>query len=214
MYGKILIYNFFSVKAKGECQTSYILAFMRKETVTSCKRVTKRKIWEVLSTLFSLNHVTQISSRQKRWMNYYQEEIGTKHRSWWKRSWQCNNYSVLRRSGGEMKFWWKKSMLLILIFVISYAIYGASQLAPVVKKPGANAGDERDGVWSLGQEDPLKEGMATHSSTLASWTLRQRTLVGYSPWNDSTYACRLWSCCLVQIHQLSYPICQMLWLVL
>ena len=37
-------------------------------------------------------------------------------------------------------------MLLILIFVISYAIYGACQLAPVVKKPGANAGDERDEV--------------------------------------------------------------------
>ena len=37
-------------------------------------------------------------------------------------------------------------MLSILIFVISYAIYGDSQVALVVKKPGANAGDVRDGV--------------------------------------------------------------------
>ena len=35
------------------------------------------------------------------------------------------------------------------------------------------SGDIRDKVPSLGQEDPLEEGMATHSSTLAfriSWT--------------------------------------------
>ena len=35
-------------------------------------------------------------------------------------------------------------------------------------------------VQSLGWEDPLEEGMATHSSTDA-WR-RQRSLVGYSPW--------------------------------
>ena len=36
-------------------------------------------------------------------------------------------------------------------------------------------------VWSLGQEDPLKEVMATHSSILAwkiPWT---ESLAGYSP---------------------------------
>ena len=36
-------------------------------------------------------------------------------------------------------------------------------MEPVVKSPPDNAGDERDGGW----EDPLEEGMATHSSTLA-----------------------------------------------
>ena len=37
-------------------------------------------------------------------------------------------------------------------------------------------------VWSLCWEDPLEEGMATHSSTLA-WKIHgQRSLVGYSPW--------------------------------
>ena len=37
-------------------------------------------------------------------------------------------------------------------------------------------------VQSLGQEDPLEEGMTTHSSILAwriPWT---QSLLGYSPW--------------------------------
>ena len=41
-----------------------------------------------------------------------------------------------------------------------------SQLALVVKKPPVNAGDIRD-AGSLGQDDPLDEAMATHSSFLA-----------------------------------------------
>ena len=43
----------------------------------------------------------------------------------------------------------------------------------VVKNLPANAGDLRDGVPSLGWEDPLEEEMATHSSILAwriPWT--------------------------------------------
>ena len=36
-------------------------------------------------------------------------------------------------------------------------------------------------VQSLGQEDPLEEGMATHSSILAGKSHGQRSLVGYSP---------------------------------
>ena len=38
---------------------------------------------------------------------------------------------------------------------------------PVVKNPPANAGGVRTWVQSLGKEDPLEEGMATHSSILA-----------------------------------------------
>ena len=34
----------------------------------------------------------------------------------------------------------------------------------MVKNRPTNAGDARDLVWSLGQENPLEEGMATHSS--------------------------------------------------
>ena len=43
----------------------------------------------------------------------------------------------------------------------------------VGKESACNAGDIRDMVRSLGQEDPLEEGMATHSRILAwrtSWT--------------------------------------------
>ena len=35
-------------------------------------------------------------------------------------------------------------------------------------------------VWSLGQEDPLEEEMATYSSILAGRTPWQRSLAGYS----------------------------------
>ena len=37
-------------------------------------------------------------------------------------------------------------------------------------------------VQSLGGEDPLEEGTATHSSILAGASDGQRGLVGYSPW--------------------------------
>ena len=36
-------------------------------------------------------------------------------------------------------------------------------------------------VQSLGQEDPLEEGMATHSSILLGQSHGQRSLVTYSP---------------------------------
>ena len=36
-------------------------------------------------------------------------------------------------------------------------------------------------VPSLGWEDPLEKGMATHSSILA-WRIPQRSLTGYSLW--------------------------------
>ena len=42
----------------------------------------------------------------------------------------------------------------------------ASQVALVVKNPSANAGVVRD-AGSMGWEDPLEMGMATHSSILA-----------------------------------------------
>ena len=50
---------------------------------------------------------------------------------------------------------------------------GASQVALVVKNPPAPAGDREMWVRPLGREDPLEEGMATHSSILAwriPWT--------------------------------------------
>ena len=38
-------------------------------------------------------------------------------------------------------------------------------------------------VQFLGWEDPLEEGMVTHSSVLAWDSHRQKSLVGYSPWD-------------------------------
>ena len=56
-----------------------------------------------------------------------------------------------------------------------------SQVALVVKNPSANAEEIRDVGLILGQKDPLKEGMAIHSSVLA-WRIHgQRRLPGYSP---------------------------------
>ena len=48
-----------------------------------------------------------------------------------------------------------------------------SQVALVVKNPSATVGDIDIWIPSLGQEDPLEKGMATHSSILAwkiPWT--------------------------------------------
>ena len=54
-------------------------------------------------------------------------------------------------------------------------------MAQTVKNPPAM---QETWVPSLDWEDPLEEGMATHSSILA-WRIRphgQRSLVAYSPW--------------------------------
>ena len=46
-------------------------------------------------------------------------------------------------------------------------LYGASQVVLVAENPPASAGDVRDAIASPGQEDPLEEETATHSSILA-----------------------------------------------
>ena len=55
----------------------------------------------------------------------------------------------------------------------------ASQVVLVVKKPPAKAGDKRDVGSIPGSEDPLEEGMATHSSIPAwriPWTEELRSM--------------------------------------
>ena len=47
---------------------------------------------------------------------------------------------------------------------------------------------QKTSVLSLGWEDPLEKGMATHFSILAwsiPWTEEQRSLADYSPWGHS-----------------------------
>ena len=50
------------------------------------------------------------------------------------------------------------------------------------KNPPANAGGV---VQSLGQEDPLEEGRATHSRILAGESHGQRSPAGYNAWGQS-----------------------------
>ena len=60
------------------------------------------------------------------------------------------------------------------LWIIRIKMIIESQVMPVVKNPLASAGDVGDIEGrSLGQEDPLEEGMATHASILAwriPWT--------------------------------------------
>ena len=52
----------------------------------------------------------------------------------------------------------------------------------MVKNLSANAEDTGDQVQSLGREEPLEKGIATHFSILAGESHGQKSLVGYSPW--------------------------------
>ena len=61
----------------------------------------------------------------------------------------------------------------LILSVVTESQRWASQVALVVKKLPANAGDAKDKVRSLGQKDPLEDGMATYSNILAwriPWT--------------------------------------------
>ena len=70
---------------------------------------------------------------------------------------------------------WPENVLLILL--VLWCLKYHSTLSYVLpqwlsgEEPACNAGDK---IWSLGQEDPLEEGMATHSTILA-WK---------SPWTE------------------------------
>ena len=67
-----------------------------------------------------------------------------------------------------------------MIFIVDifpiclFMLLRASLVAQIVKNPPAM---QETCVQTLGQEDPLEKGMATHSSRLA-----QKSPVGYSPW--------------------------------
>ena len=68
----------------------------------------------------------------------------------------------------------------IYIYIYTHTDRGASLVAQTVKNPPAMW---KTWVRSMDWEDPLEEGMATHSSILA-WRIPmdKRSLAGYSPW--------------------------------
>ena len=63
------------------------------------------------------------------------------------------------------------------MFDSKYKMFQASLVAQIVNNPCAM---QKTQIQSLGQEDPLEKGMATHSSILV-WRIPWRmSLVGYS----------------------------------
>ena len=75
-------------------------------------------------------------------------------------------------------YWVLLILLLSMNFFVLAFLWCGAQVALVVKNSPANTGDIRDVGLILGLEDPLEEGMATHSSIL---TWESRRLAGYSP---------------------------------
>ena len=70
--------------------------------------------------------------------------------------------------GGSTALDSQNNFLNLFIYLFLAVMYlGASQVVLVVENPPANVGDISMLVQSLDQEDPLEEGMATHSSILA-----------------------------------------------
>ena len=63
--------------------------------------------------------------------------------------------------------------------LICYRLNQVSLVARTVKNLPAM---QETWVQSLGQEDPLEKGMATHSVFLPEESHGQRSLGGYSPW--------------------------------
>ena len=72
-------------------------------------------------------------------------------------------------------------------------------------------------VWSLGQEDPLEEEMATRSSILAWEMPEQRSLVGYSPWGckelDTTEQLNMYICKLC-IYSYLYSFIEVMYVII
>ena len=65
-----------------------------------------------------------------------------------------------------------------------HPVFWASLLTQILKTLPAKQETQETRVRSLGREDPLKEGVAAHSSFLA-WRIPWRSLVGYSPWGST-----------------------------
>ena len=74
------------------------------------------------------------------------------------------------------------TILCVEELVGGYSKNWTSQMAQQVNNPPAVQGTQVTRVRSLGQEDPLEEGMATTPVFLPEEYAGQRGLAGYSPW--------------------------------
>ena len=61
-----------------------------------------------------------------------------------------------------------------------------SQVALVVKNPPTNAGDVRDAGLIPDQEDPLEEGMATHSQLIPHSPVLENPM-DWEAWRDTVH---------------------------
>ena len=68
-----------------------------------------------------------------------------------------------------------------LLFIYDYVLIRGFPDSSVVKNPPARQKTQKTWVQSLDQEDPLEEGMATHSVFLPGESHGWRSLAGYSP---------------------------------
>ena len=102
--------------------------------------------------------------------------------------WHCSNLS---QNWTILRYWLVKWPTDVIVFSSCYLHYlceftlmhQASLVAQMVKRLPAMW---ETWVWSLGQEDPLEKGMATHSSTLV-WKIPSMEEPGdYNPWDHRT----------------------------
>ena len=81
-------------------------------------------------------------------------------------------YSPWGHKESDMTEWLAISIIIHMLFILLY-LFRTSLVAQMIKNLPAMRETQ---VWSLGWEDPLEDGMATHSSILA-WRI---------PWTEET----------------------------
>ena len=87
--------------------------------------------------------------------------------------------------------------------VNTYLCIWASLVVQLVKNLPAM---QETPVWSLGSEDPLKEGMANHSSySCLENPQGERSQVGYSPWDCKESDRTKWLSTYIKIHAQGLP---------
>ena len=108
------------------------------------------------------------------------KNISNQYSIWWKPHWIlhihiCKVY--IKSYTGNLDIYQRTAIYLLLhcleIIAVVYSLAGASQVAVMVKNPLPMKETQEMQVWPLGQENPLEEEVATHSSILAwriPWT--------------------------------------------
>ena len=133
--------------------------------------------FQYLQFFLSLIKMTKSMTNLKRYI--LNVIMGLHELTWWTWVWAASGSWWWTGKPGALQSMGRKE--LYTTERLNWRVCGwASQVALVMKNTPANAGDTRGTGRSLGQEDSLEEGTATHGRTLVHG---QRSLGGYSPWN-------------------------------